>query len=141
MWRGKASPGEKTFPNDSILTGLSTAVFTVIIPRFYRSAGGVSTKPPRFLASMLTPPICGSITALSWHYLVSNPIRQQKLKCASCACIRGALIVVLNGCLVPSFILLWRCCTLRGSQVYNSQSWLLSLISVMRLTMDDLSCT
>lgn len=104
MWRGKASPGEKTFPNDSILTGLSTAVFTVIIPRFYRSAGGVSTKPPSFLASMLTPPICGSITALSWHYLVSNPIRQQKLKCASCACIRGALIVVLNGCLVPSFV-------------------------------------
>ena len=104
MWRGKRSRGEKTLLNDSILTGLSTAAFTAIIPRFYRSAGGMSTKPPRLLAAMLTPPICGSITALSWHYLVSDPIRQQKLKCASCACIRGALIAVFNGCLVPSFV-------------------------------------
>lgn len=104
MWRGKPSPGEKTLSNDSILTGISTAAFTSIIPRFYRSAGGVSTKCPRFLAAILTPPVCGGITALSWHYLVSSPIRQQRLKCVSCASVRGALIVVFNGCLVPSFV-------------------------------------
>lgn len=102
MWNGKPRPGEKTLPNDSILTGLSTAVFTAIIPRYYRSASGVSTKRPRFLAAILAP-ICGSITALSWHYLVSSPIRQQRLKCVSCASVRGALIVVFNGCWVPSF--------------------------------------
>lgn len=104
MWSGKPSPGKKTLPNDSVLTGLSTAVFTAIIPRFYRSAGGVSTKRLRFLAAILTPPICGSITALSWHYLVSSPIRQQRLKCVSCASVRGALVVVFNGCLIPSFV-------------------------------------
>ena len=104
MWCGKRSPGEKTLTNDSILTGISTAVFTAIIPRFYRSAGGVSTKRPRLLAAILTPPIFGSITALSWYYLVSSPIRQQRLKCVSCASIRGALIVLFNGCLVPSFV-------------------------------------
>lgn len=104
MWSGKPSSGEKTLPNDSILTGLSAAVFTAIIPRYYGSTGGVSTKRPRFLAAILTPPICGSITALSWHCLVSSPIRQQRLKCVSCASVRGVLIVVFNGCLVPSFV-------------------------------------
>ena len=104
MWRGKPSPGGITLPNDTILTGISTAAFTAIIPRFYRSAGGVSTRPSRVLAAILTPPIFGGITALSWHYLVSSPIRQQRLKCVSCASVRGALIVVFNGCLVPSVI-------------------------------------
>ena len=104
MRSGKLSPEEKTLPSDSVLTGLSTAVFTAIIPRFYRSAGGVSTKRPRFLAAILTPPICGSVTALSWQYLVSGPIRQQRLKCVSCASVRGALIVLFNGCLVPSVV-------------------------------------
>lgn len=104
MRSGKPSSGEKTLHNDSVLIGLSTAVFAAIIPRFYRSAGGVSTKRPCFLAASLTPPICGSITALSWHYLVSSPIRRQRLKCVSCASVRGALIVVFNGCLVPSVV-------------------------------------
>lgn len=104
MWYGKPTLGEKTLTNDSILTGISTAVFTSIIPRFYRSADGLSTKRPRLLVAILTPPIFGSITALSWHYLVSSPIRQQRLKCVSCASVRGSLIVVFNGCLVPSFV-------------------------------------
>ena len=104
MWRGKPSAEGKTLPTDTILTGISTAAFTAIIPRFYRSAGLVSTKPSRFLAAILTPPILGSITALSWHYLVSSPVRQQRLKCVSCASVRGTLIVVFNGCLVPSFV-------------------------------------
>lgn len=104
MSRGKPSPRGKTLPNETILTGLSTATFTAIIPRFYRSAGGVSTKPSRVLAAILTPPIFGSITALSWHLLVSSPIRQQRLKCVSCASVKGAVIVVFNGCLVPSAV-------------------------------------
>ena len=104
MSRGKPIPGGKTLPNDTILTGLSTATFTAIIPRFYRSAGGVSTKPSRVLAAILTPPIFGSITALSWHLLVSSPIRQQRLKCVSCASVRGSLIVVFNGSLLPSVV-------------------------------------
>lgn len=104
MWRGNPSSGEQTLHYDSILVGLSSAGFTAIIPRFYRSAARVSMKPSRFLAAMLAPPLCGSIAAFSWHYLLSNPIREQKLKCSACACIRGGLIAVLNGCLLPSFV-------------------------------------
>ena len=104
MWRGKTSAEIQTLHYDSILPGLSTAGFTAIIPRFYRSAGRVSTKPSRFLAAILAPPLCGSIAAFSWHYLVSIPIREQKLKCPSCASIRGGLITLLNGCLLPSLV-------------------------------------
>ena len=100
----KSSSGEKYLDYESILVGLSTTGFTAIIPRFYRSARSRITQPSRFLAAILAPSLCGSIAAFSWHYLVSNPIKTQNLKCAACASIRGSLILVLNGCLFPSFV-------------------------------------
>ena len=84
----------------SLLAGLSAAGFTAMMPRFYRSVRG--KQPSRFLA-MLAPPFCGSIALVSWHYLVSRPIKTKKLNCAACASIRGSLLLVLNGCLLPSF--------------------------------------
>jgi len=100
---GKPNPtfGINGLDYGSLLAGLSTAGFTAIIPRFYRSAGR-GKQPSRFLA-MLVPPFCGSIAVVSWHYLVSRPIKTQKLNCAACASIRGSLLLVLNGCLLPSF--------------------------------------
>ncbi|KAJ7376178.1 hypothetical protein OS493_036292 [Desmophyllum pertusum] len=105
MWFGISSPGDHTLDYDSLLAGLSTGGFTAIIPRFYRSAGrGLVSKRSRlYAAAMLVPPLCGSIAAVSWQYLVSNPIKKQKLECPACASVRGALILVLNGCLLPSF--------------------------------------
>ena len=103
MWREKPSPGERTLHYDSFLVGLSSAAFTAIIPRFYRS-GRVSSKPSRFLVAILAPSLCGSFAAFSWHRLVSKPIREQRLKCSSCACIRGGLMSLLNGCFIPSIV-------------------------------------
>ena len=97
---GKSSEG-KTPDYGSLLVGLSTAGFTAMIPRFYRSAGGITN--PRFFGAMLAPPICGSIAAFCWHHLVSSPIKSQKLNCAACASIRGSLILAFSGCLLPSF--------------------------------------
>ena len=103
MWVTKASPGEDNGDYGSLIVGFSSTGFTAIIRRFYRSAGS-SISRPRSVAAILAPPLCGSIAALSWHYLVSNPIKTRKLRCAACASIRGSLILVLNGCLLPSFL-------------------------------------
>ena len=104
MWVTKASPGEDNYGDyGSLIVGFSSTGFTAIIRRFYRSAGS-SISRPRIVAAILAPPLCGSIAALSWHYLVSNPIKTRKLRCAACASIRGSLILVLNGCLLPSFL-------------------------------------
>lgn len=101
MWFQKPSSGDETLDYGSLVVGLSTAGFTAIIPRFYRFSSGI-TRPSRFVAAMLAPPLCGSVAAFSWHYLVSSPIKTHKLNCAACASIRGSLILVLNGCLLPS---------------------------------------
>lgn len=103
MWVTKASPGEDNGDYGSLIVGFSSTGFTAIIRRFYRSAGS-SISRPRSVAAILAPPLCGSIAALSWHYLVSNPIKTRKLRCVACASIRGSLILVLNGCLLPSFL-------------------------------------
>ena len=103
MWVTKASPEEDNGDYGSLIVGFSSTGFTEIIRRFYRSAGS-SISRPRTVAAILAPPLCGSIAALSWHYLVSNPIKTRKLRCAACASIRGSLILVLNGCLLPSFL-------------------------------------
>lgn len=103
MLREKPSTGERTLHYDSFLVGLSSAAFTAIIPRFYRSVR-VSTRSSSFLVAILAPPVCGSLAAVSWHRLVSKPIREKRLKCSSCACIRGGLMSLLNGCFIPSIL-------------------------------------
>ena len=103
MWREEPNPGERTIHFDSLLVGLSSAAFTAIIPRFYRS-GRAPTRSSSFLVAILAPPVCGSLATFSWHRLVSKPITEQRLKCSSCACIRGGLVSLLNGCFIPSIV-------------------------------------
>ena len=106
---GKASSEGKTPVYGSLLVGLSTAGFTVIIPSLYRSTGGITQ--PRFFGAMLAAPL-GSVAAFSWHHLVSRPIKSQKLNCAGCASIRGSMVLLLTGCLLPSMVVMlhysWR---------------------------------
>ena len=99
----KSTPESNILEYGSILAGISTSGYTAIIPRFYRSVGGVSVQPSRFFVAVLLSPICGSFAVFSWHHLVSIPIKIDKLNCAACASIRGSLILVLNGCVLPSF--------------------------------------
>lgn len=116
---GKASSERNTPDYGNLLVGLSTAGFTAIIPRLYRSTGGITQ--PRFFGAMLAAPL-GSVAAFSWHRLVSRPIKSQKLNCAGCASIRGSLVLLLTGCLLPSSVVMfyfsWRKTSLQQQGVF-----------------------
>lgn len=105
MCFGKGSNGYHSLDRYSATAGLSAAGFTAIIPGFYRSVASVLQVPRSRAAMFITPAFCGSITCLSWQYLVFNPIKRRKLECVSCAAIRGSLILGLSGCLLPSVLI------------------------------------
>lgn len=82
----------------ALVLGLSTAVFTNALPRFYST-----TIPYRDVrAMMIAPAVCGTAAAVCWRVLVTNHIKSNRLDCPACASIRGSAVALLCGCIVPS---------------------------------------
>ena len=83
---------------NSLYIAVSTVSFAGISLFFYRTTARSSRS-----TSFLVPAVCGSISAVTWHFLFTKPINNGQIYCAACASTRGAALAILTGCILPSF--------------------------------------
>ena len=79
---------------NSLYSGVSSASFAAVAQVFY----GPTSRPKRLLIGVL----CGSTSSAAWHRLFTKALGNGKLDCAACSSVRGAALMTLTACILPS---------------------------------------